>query len=202
MTIAIDLNDVVREYLDNFLRYYVERYNQEFDYDDFEAYTDDKEILFPFKTKEAYERFTYWDYAFELYGKCPVCERNLETKFNEWVDKILPNIDTEDSPEVMIVSPMEGGASICATYFFLSKLGVKIRNVYFPKDSLTIWDKCDVLVTASPKLLNAKPEGKTSVKIEQRYNEDCPADYTYRTFCRFIEDTEIIEKIVKKDGKE
>ena len=77
MKIAIDLNDVVREYTDNFLRYYVERYNHEFDYDDFEPYTDDKEILFPFKTREAYERFTYWDYAFELYGKCPVCEKGL-----------------------------------------------------------------------------------------------------------------------------
>ena len=199
MKIAIDLNDVVREYTDNFLRYYVERYNHEFDYDDFEPYTDDKEILFPFKTREAYERFTYWDYAFELYGKCPVCEKGLETAFNMWVDKTLPNIDVEESPEVIIVSPMEGGATISATYFFLSKLGVKVREVYFPKDSLTIWDKCDVLVTANPKLLEAKPNGKISIRIAKQYNEDCSADITYKTFCRFLEDNEIIEKIVKKE---
>ena len=36
MKIAIDLNDVIRDFSNNFLRYYIERYNHEFDLDDFE----------------------------------------------------------------------------------------------------------------------------------------------------------------------
>jgi hypothetical protein len=35
MKIAIDLNDVIRDYSDNFLRVYVTNYNREYDTDEF-----------------------------------------------------------------------------------------------------------------------------------------------------------------------
>ena len=84
------------------------------------------------------------------------------------------------------------------TYFFLSKLGTKIREVYLPTDSSTIWDRCDVLITANPSLLNGKPEGKTAIRIEKEYNKDCPCDYHYETLSLFLTDENIIEKLLEK----
>ena len=194
--IAIDLNDVVRDYSNNFVKYYIEGYDHTFDLSDFEFWSNDMSVVFPFKSEAAYHNFIYNDYAFELYGKCGVCTRKLEAELNDWTEKILKDIDTDEEIEVMFVSPMEYGLSIGNTYFFLSKLGTKIREVYFPTDSLTIWDKCDILITANPFLLSNKPKGKVSVKIETEYNKDGVADYSFKSFSSFLTHPENTEKLL------
>lgn len=199
MKIAIDLNDVIRDFSNNFLRYYVERYNHEFDLDDFEFWTNRLCDVFPFNSEAAYNNFMYNDFAFELFGKCGVCSRNLESELNTWSEKTIKDLDLDGKIELMFVSPMEYGLSIGNTYFFLSKLGTKIREVYFPKNSETIWDKCDVLITANPDLLNCKPDckpGKISVKIKMDYNKDCNADYEFTSFSSFLTNPDNIKKIV------
>lgn len=201
MKIAIDLNDVVRDFSNNFLRYYIERYNHEFDLDDFEFWTNRLNEVFPFNSENAYYNFMYNDYAFELFGKCGVCSRNLETELNNWTEKTLKDIDTDVKIELMFVSPMEYGLSIGNTYFFLSKLGTKIREVYLPKDSGTIWDKCDVLITANPDLLDSKPDceqTKIGIKIKTDYNKESYCDFEYPSFSSFLSNTEDLEKIIKK----
>ena len=65
MKIAIDLNDVVRDFSNNFLKYYIEGYNRSFDLDDFEFWTNDMTILFPFKSKNSYNNFIYNDFLCE-----------------------------------------------------------------------------------------------------------------------------------------
>ena len=199
MKIAIDLNDVIRDFSNNFLRYYIERYNHEFDLDDFEFWTNRLCDVFPFNSEAAYHNFMYNDFAFELFGKCGVFSRNLESELNTWTEKTIKDLDLDDKIELMFVSPMEYGLSIGNTYFFLSKLGTKIREVYFPKNSATIWDKCDVLITANPDLLNCKPDSepfKTSVKIKMDYNKDCYADYEFPTLSSFLTNPDNIKKIV------
>lgn len=197
MKIAIDLNDVIRDYSNNFIKYYIEGYNHNFDLDDFEMWSNKMDAVFPFNSQNAYHNFVYNDYAFELYGKCGVCSRNLETELNNWAEIELKKIDTKEDIELMFVSPMEYGASIGNTYFFLSKLGTKIREVYMPKDSSTIWDKCDVLITANPDLLSIKPtEGnKKSIKIKAEYNSDSEADFTFNSFSSFLSDIENVKKL-------
>ena len=98
----------------------------------------------------------------------------------------------------MFVSPLEYGPSIGNTYFFLSKLGTKIRESYFPDNMLKIWDKCDVLITANPDLLNSKPSDKITVKISREYNKESEADFEYRDFSTFAAEKENTEIIVKK----
>ena len=171
MKIAIDLNDVVRDFSNNFVRYYIEGYDHKFDLTDFEFWSHDLSAVFPFKSQNAYYNFIYNDYAFELYGK-PI--------------------------EVMFVSPKEYGLSIGNTYFFLSKLGTKIREVYFPTDSITIWDKCDILFTANPELLESKPEGKISVKIKTEYNKEVQADYSFKDLSTFLTNNENTEKLLNE----
>lgn len=196
MKIAIDINDVVRDYSNNFVRYYIEGYNREFDLSNFEFWTNDMQALFPFNSKNSYFNFVYNDYAFELYGKCPTATRNLSSELNDFTEKTLKDLDVDEEIELMFVSPFEYGQSIGNTYFFLSKLGTKVREVYFPQDSSTIWDKCDVLITANPTLLDTKPEGKVSIKIKAEYNEDSDADYTFKDLSSFISDEKNIIKLI------
>jgi len=199
MKIAIDLNDVIRDFSNNFLRYYIERYNHEFDLDEFEFWTNRLGDIFPFNSEAAYHNFLYNDFAFELFGKCGVCSRNLEAELNTWTEKTIKDLDLDNEIELMFVSPMEYGLSIGNTYFFLSKLGTKIREVYFPKNSVDIWEKCDVLITANPDLLECKPEGKTSVKIKMDYNKDVNSDYEYPSFSSFLIDPDNTKKLVNHE---
>lgn len=196
MRIAIDLNDVVRDFSNNFIRYYVEGYNHEYDLSNFELWSNNLSAVLPFKSDKAYNNFVYNDYAFELFGKCGVCSRNLGTELNEWTEKTLKDIDTDEDIEVLFVSPMEYGLSIGNTLFFLSKIGTKVREVYFPKDSMTIWDKCDVLITANPNLLENKPEGKVSIKIKTEYNNEAESDFTYKDLSTFLTNAENTEKLI------
>lgn len=199
MKIAIDLNDVVRDFTYNFLLYYVKGYNHQYDPEDFTETTNNMEVALPFKTSRAYEKFVYEDFSFELFGKCPTCTKRLTEQLNDWTEQTLKNIDSDEQIDVMFVSTMEYGASIGNTYFFLSKLGTKIREVYLPADSSTIWGRCDVLITANPDLLNSKPEGKTTIKINKDYNSECPADYSYETLSMFLTDEDIIEKLLENN---
>ena len=196
MRIAIDLNDVVRDFSNNFVRYYIEGYDHEFDLTDFEFWSNDMQAVFPFKSKQAYFNFVYNDFAFELYGKCGTCTKNIGAELNDWTEKTIKDLDTDEDIEVIFVSPMEYGLSIGNTYFFVSKLGTKVREVYLPNDSLTIWDRCDVLITANPKLLEAKPEGKVSIKIKTDYNKETEADYAYRDLSTFITKQENLEELL------
>lgn len=197
MKIAIDLNDVVRDFTYNFILYYVKGYNHQYDVEELTEWTNNMQDLLPFKTPRAYEKFVYEDYPFELFGKCPTTTKKLTEQLNDWTEKTLKDIDTEEEIDVIFVSPMEYGASIGNTYFFISKLGTKVREVYLPTDSNTIWDRCDVLITANPDLLNSKPEGKVTVRINKDYNSECDADYSYETLSMFLTDENIMEKLLK-----
>lgn len=196
MKIAIDLNDVIRDYTDNFIKIYITQHNHEYDLENLDLWTNDMQSVLPFKSDRAYQTFVYIDYAFELFGKCDVCTRKLATELKTWVNS-LKELDTTEPVEVMIVSPMEYGESIGYSYFFVSKLGSDIREVYFPSDSSTIWDKCDVLITANPNLLNNKPEGKKTIKISKDYNKDCSGDMEFKTLSAFITDENNTEKLLE-----
>ena len=64
MKIAIDLNDVIRDYSNNFISTYLNYFNSEFDTTDFEMWTNDMQSLLVFKTERAYQKFVYEDYPY------------------------------------------------------------------------------------------------------------------------------------------
>lgn len=195
MKIALDLNDVIRDYSNNFISVYLNYFNRDFDTEDFEMWTNDMQSLLDFKTERAYQKFVYEDYPFELFCKCGTCTKKLPVELKEWINS-LKDIDSDEPIEMMIVSPMEYGASISYTYAFIGNLGCSIREVYLPFDSSTIWDKCDVLVTANPLLLANKPEGKISVKIKTEYNKEYEGTYEYNKLSAFL--SEDIKNLINK----
>ena len=152
------------------------------------------EILLPFSSKEQYKRFVYEDYPFELYGKCPLVEKDLGRDLNEWIEFNLP----DEEIEVMFVSPMECDLTIQSTYSFLAKIGSRVREVYFPIDSSTVWNKCDFLITANPRFFNNKINDKKIIKINKDYNKEYKGDLSYNSLMDIIKDKEFINKITNE----
>lgn len=198
MTIAIDINDVIRAFTKNFAKIYQKEYDRTFE--DIEITTNDLSKVFPFDSLAEYRRFVYQDYPFELFGKCDTVNPSIATTFNNWLEG-LKNIDDDEEINVIIVSPMEYGLTIQSTYFFLSKIGCRARETYFPIDSMTIWDRCDLLITANPKLISEKPLTKKVIKIEADYNKSLNGDDNFETANEFFDDINHTLKFLNKNNK-
>lgn len=201
MRIAIDLNDVLRDYTRSFAKYYKQGKDRTFDLatlDD--LYTNDLFQIFPFNSTDEYNKFIYEDYSWEIFGKSETCTRTLTSDLKIWLTRTILDIDIDEPIEVLVVSTKEYGLSVASSYFFISKLGVPIREVYFPTDSSKIWDKCDILITANPDLLETKPDDKKTVRIEKDYNEGCAYDATYETLTDFFSERINTEKLIN-NGK-
>lgn len=202
MKIAIDLNDVIRGYTEKF----IEQYNIEFDKnidENFQPQTNDYLMEFGFEDVDEYNQFLYFNKPFEIFGCSDVTARQLQFRFHTWIENDVRNVcdidGNYDEPELMIVSTKEYSLTIQSTLYFMQKYAFRVREYYFPKDSSTIWDKCDILITANPDLLNIKPEGKISVKINKSYNKESASDYSYDSFLEFMNlGTSEIEKIINK----
>lgn len=201
MRIAIDLNDVLRDYTRSFAKYYKQGKDRTFDLatlDD--LYTNDLYQIFPFNSTDEYNKFIYEDYSWEIFGKSETCTRTLTSDLKIWLTRTILDIDIDEPIEVLVVSTKEYGLSVASSYFFISKLGVPIREVYFPTDSSKIWDKCDILITANPDLLETKPADKKTVRIEKDYNKGCAYDATYETLTDFFSERINTEKLIN-NGK-
>jgi hypothetical protein len=197
MKIAIDINDVLRDFTTQFKNYYIRGIDPSFEIDDNEINSFNLDEVFPFKDNNAYNMFRYIDYAFELYGRAEPTDKMLPYRFNDWTQKTLRNLDKNKIPEIMLVSPFEAGKSIQSTYSFLSKISSSVREVYFPIDSSTVWDRCDILITANPKLIENVPEGKIVIKIEMPYNIYAESKYSFKSLMDVINDeNETIIKIL------
>lgn len=194
MKLAIDINDVLRDFTRNFANVYKMGYDHKFDINELELYTNETSILFPFKTNKEYEKFVYNDYAYDLFGGSPSTGKGLVTHFNEWEGSLESELS--EPIDVTIISTMEYGQTIQSTLFFLSKIGSKIRKYDFPSDSSSLWSKYDVIVTANPLILDMKPSDKISVKIDMDYNINSKADYHYLNGIMFFKNFDNTVKII------
>ena len=198
MKLCFTLDDVLRDMSGQFAKAYKRYVKPDLDLEAIDFHTNDYCTLFGFESKKAFQKFLYEEYPFEIFGEANACKKMLDKKLNLWlIDK--ENTYTPDEFDVSLANPFEYNASIGYGYFFISKMATRIRNCFFPKNSSEIWEKCDVLVTAEPKLLENKPEGKTAIKIEMPYNKECPCDYSYDGLDKFLEDEEIINKLMENN---
>lgn len=152
--------------------------------------------------------FLYGKAALEIFGHADLKEGvnhrdNIMVRFN----KFLIEMVDEEEHEIQLVS-REAMNSIPATYFFLAKTLCRVSDIRFVTKYEQKWDDVDILITASPRALKAKPEGKISVKINTPYNTDVEADYELDSLVPFLENEElrnaIIEgrEIMKEENKE
>lgn len=201
MRIGIDLNDVIRDYSGQFKRMYQKFIDSTFDIEDEDINTLNFDELYPFKNKEEYDKFKYIDYPYEIFARAEPVDKFMPFKLNNWLQVTLRDLEEDKIPDVMFFSPMEANLTIQASMAFLAKLPSRVREIYFPIDSSTIWDRCDIVITANPLLLNNVPDNRTVVKIEMPYNKDIECEYTFKSLLDLIMDEEDkIINLIENDG--
>jgi hypothetical protein len=115
---------------------------------------------------DEFEFFTYIEYPIEIFGHAGI---SYPTSISD-LNKIIfdnPNYN------ITVVGVDEVGKAKPATLFFLSKNGFLGNNIKFIKstDIEKEWEKCDMWVTDSKKIIDSKPEEKTVIKFNTQYNE-------------------------------
>lgn len=202
MTIAIDINDVIRDNMTQFKNVYQKYIDPDFDveFDDMTTYGE--LTNYPFNGESELQKFKYVDYPFELYGRAQCCDKMLPYVLNDWLERTLRDVDEEYVPDTMFFSPFEIGLTIQSTFAFLSGNTFRVRDVYFPIDSHTIYDRADIVITAQPSLITNCPEGKTVIKVEKPYNKDIECKYTFKSLMDIIKDENntIIKLITNNNG--
>ena len=188
MIIAIDINDIIRDTSGQFLKTYQKFINPNFELDENGIYSFNQMEVYPFESEDALIKFKYIDYPYELYARANVMENMLPYIFNTWCDKTLKDLDEENIPHIILFSPFEMALSIQSTLAFLSSNVFRCREYYFPTNSMTIYDKADIVVTTQPSLIEQCPENKIVIKIETDYNKDIETQYSYKSLSSLIND--------------
>ena len=191
------LDDVIRSKTVRACEVYKRFKDPDLDLSTLDLSTNDLRVILGMDYDE-YDKFMYEDYPFEIFANAPVTKKGVDKEMILWHIGLQDYEGTDEEIRLSLTNPYEFNASIGSTYFFLSRIATRIRDVYFPADSDEIWDNCDVLVTADPRFIREKPYGKICVKIEMPYNKDVDADITYKNLSEAFKDNDILDKIFVK----
>jgi len=199
MKIGISINEVLRDFIGQFIYTYDKYIVPELEADG--VTVSDLEIEdvtsfnlmdhFEFTDINRFNTFLYLEAPLEIFGHADLMSDGLMNHFNNF----LVNIKDDEEHEVYLVS-REVDKSIPSTYFFLSKTGCKSDKIQFCSSNENEWDGIDVLVTANSIALENKPQGKISIKVKSPYNKDVKADYEIDTLLDFINDEEFRNRIL------
>lgn len=198
ITIAIELNHVIRNINSQMLKYYQRDYHPELDTDEVDAKHEnvlDKYIKFDSKRER--NQFIYIDYPFELFGAARAMDKNLARDVTSWMETMSNREDEEF--RVMYFSLDEDALSIQSTYFFLSKLGTRVRKIVFPKSIDELKGSFNVVITSNQEVLNwAKKNSIQTVKIAtngEKADKEC--NFNYDSMEDVINDDKFLNNIVK-----
>ena len=200
MKIGIELNNIVRDLNKQIIKYYKKDINQSFDDKNVNYNVTNIIDSIDFKSKKAKFEYMYVDYPYEIFGCAPTTHRNLAVTINNWLISLGNKED--DRYDVKLFSLKEEALSIQSTYYFLSKIGCRVREMFFPKDGVEMWNKCDVIITLNERIIDNKPEGKVVVLINKDDNKNLQGkvDLHYDSLFDLISDTEFINKVKQIEG--
>lgn len=169
ITIGIELNHVVRNINKQILKYYQKEFDPSLDIDELDDRKDVIKEYTKFKSKQEKNNFIYIDYPYEIFGCAGTVEKKLAVKITNWLADIT-NIEEEDI-RIIFYSLNEEALTIQSTFFFLSKIGARVRKVIFPKSVLEVWDECDFVITTNNQFFEEeKPGYGKIVLINREYN--------------------------------
>lgn len=190
MKIGISINEVLRNFLGQFA-YTYEKYIGDVDIKEEDVTNFNLIEFFKFEDVNKLNSFLYKEAALEVFGHAGLMSDGLMNHFNHF----LMDMKDDDEHQIEVVS-REVDKSIPSTLFFLSKVGSRATNIRFVTKYSEKWDGVDVLITACPDALNAKPSGKISVKVKAPYNKHVSADYEIDSILDFIKNEELRNKIL------
>lgn len=170
LTIGVELNHVVRNINKQILKYYAKEFDPSMDWEEMDDKCDIFEKYCKFNSKYEKNNFIYIDYPYEIFGCANTAEKKLAVKITNWLSEIT-NIEDEDI-RIIFYSLDEDAITIQSSFFFLSKIGARVRKVIFPKSINEVWEECDVVITARNQFFEEEtPEGKKVVLINREFNE-------------------------------
>jgi len=190
MKIGITLNEVLRDFIGQ-LAYTYDKYIEPLDIKEGDVTNFNLIEFFKFDDVNKLNTFLYLEAPLELFGHADQLSDGLMTHFNTFIG----DMKDEEEHQIQIVS-REVDKSIPSTFFFLSKLGCKATDIKFVGNYADKWNDVDVLITANPAALEAKPIGKISVKVKASYNADVAADYEIDSLLDFMRDEELRNRIL------
>lgn len=196
ITIGVELNHVVRNINKQIIKYYAKGYALDVDLDDIDDREDVLKTFAKFDSKYERNNFLFIDYPYEIFGCANTMEKKLAVKITNWLTDIS-NIEDEDI-RIIFYSMNEEAITIQSTFFFLSKIGTRVRKVIFPKSIEEVWEECDVVITARDEFFEKDiPEGKKVVLINRTFNKDCKdkAFLNYDNLSEIITDEEFFNKL-------
>jgi hypothetical protein len=196
ITIGVELNHVVRNINKQIVKYYAKEYAPDVDPDDIDDREDVLKTFAKFDSKYERNNFLFIDYPYEIFGCANTMEKKLAVKITNWLTDIS-NIEDEDI-RIIFYSMNEEAITIQSTFFFLSKIGTRVRKVIFPKSIEEVWKECDVVITARDEFFEKEiPEGKKVVLINRPFNKDCKdkAFLNYDNLSEIITDEEFFNKL-------
>ena len=196
ITIGVELNHVVRNINKQIVKYYAKEYAPDVDPDDIDDREDVLKTFAKFDSKYERNNFLFIDYPYEIFGCANTMAKKLAVKITNWLTDIS-NIEDEDI-RIIFYSMNEEAITIQSTFFFLSKIGTRVRKVIFPKSIEEVWEECDVVITARDEFFEKEiPEGKKVVLINRPFNKDCKdkAFLNYDNLSEIITDEEFFNKL-------
>ena len=179
------------------LKYYQKDIDPSIDLDEI----DDKDDVFKyvkFNSKAEKNEFIYIDYPYEIYAAAKPMEKNLPSEINGWIMDMTNREDEEFT--VVYYSLDEEALTIQSSYFFLSKIGTRIRKVIFPKDFDEIKNEFDVIVTSNKDLVENNLKGNSqiyTILINNLVNEGCKdiVNKNYNSLSEMIKDESILNEL-------
>ena len=199
MKIAISINEVLRDFIGQFIYTYekyivpeIEEKGKKYSEVEIEHVTSLNLMdHFEFETINKLNTFLYKEAPLEIFGHADLMSDGLMIHFN----RFLSDIKDDEEHEIELVS-REVDKSIPSTYFFLSKTACLIDKIRFVKNNEDEWGDADVLITANSFALSNKANGKISVKVKSQYNKNVKGDYEIDSLLDFINDEGFRNKIL------
>lgn len=192
--IGIELDNVVRNVNKQILKYYKKDINPELDIEDI----DEKDDVFKhakFDNLTDKNEFIYIDYPYEIYGCAKTMSKDLPMLMNNWLSE-LTNYE-EDYVEISFFSLNEEALTIQSSYFFLSKIGTRVRKIVFPKDIKEIENEYDVVITGNKDVVDyfGNIDNVYTILIPNGTTKDCKATAEYDSLDDVIKDEKLLEKL-------
>lgn len=200
ITIAVELNHVIRNFNKQLLKYYKRDFKPEIDIDSIDEKKEDVlDKYIKFDSKRERNQFIYIDYAYELFACAKTMDKDLARDMNNWLEEMGNRED--ETFKVVYYSLNEEALTIQSTYFFLSKLGTRVREMLFPKSLDELKDRCDVVITSNNDVINwGNDNGKQTVKINTNIKEDSEnvdSNFNYDSMEDVIHDNKFLDKIIE-----
>lgn len=120
------------------------------------------------------EDFVYDKCCLEIFG---YADETVDGAVQSINDLALLNTGKHE----FVITSREAGRGVSATLFFLSKTGCMIPNINFTIGTVDCWAGVDCMITDHPEILESKPKGKITIKIEKPFNQHIPSDYSVKT---------------------